>query len=120
MQQAFQHIDVEQQDGCHCVRFRKLDMDEITLRDAFAELQRLVREQGVRRLALSLGPESPQCLYSIFLARLLSLQRALRTQGGQLLLCEASENVIGIFAACKLETLFHFLPDFAAARGWAG
>lgn len=116
---TFQHIDVEMQEGCHCVRFRRSDLDEFLLRDACAELQALVHEHGCRRLALALGPEPLRCMYSIFLSRLLTLQRHLGEQGGHLLLCATPEAVREIFAACKLDGFFHFLPDFAAAaRGW--
>jgi hypothetical protein len=115
MSRSFQHITVERQNGCHCVRLRSFTMDETALRSMFTELLILVKEEGCRRLALSLGPGEPKCLYSVFLAKLITLQRVLREQSGRLFLCDASEQVRGIFRVCQLENLFHFVPDFAAA-----
>ncbi len=79
------------------------------------ELRRLVAEGDCRKMALSLGPESPECLYSIFLAKLITLQRLLRERQGELVLCHAQPTVRDIFEACGLNQLFHFLPDFDAA-----
>jgi hypothetical protein len=84
------------------------------------ELRHLVIEESCQKLALSLGPDSPQCLYSVFLAKLITLQRMLREREGELVLCYVSPPVRSIFATCCLDQLFHFEPDFdGAVAYWA-
>jgi hypothetical protein len=90
-------------------------LDEPTIHEATGELRSLVIEEGCRKMALSLGPESPECLYSVFLARLIALQRVLREHQGELVLCHVQPAVRDIFAACCLDRLFDFAPDFDAA-----
>jgi hypothetical protein len=85
-----------------------------------AELRQLITEGSCRKLALSLGPDAPECLYSVFLAKLITLQRILREHEGELVLCYASPPVRSIFATCCLDQLFHFELDFdAAVAYWA-
>ena len=72
-------------------------------------------DDGCRKVALSLGPKPPDCLYSVFLGKLISVQRRLQEKGRRLLLCEAGSEVQSIFAACKLLDHFTFAADFDAA-----
>ncbi|HEY7158729.1 MAG TPA: STAS domain-containing protein [Gemmataceae bacterium] len=109
------HIDVERRGDVFCVRLRQPRLEEAAIYELSAELRDLVTNDGCRTMALSLGPESPECLYSIFLAGLITLQRVLREHGGELMLCHAQPDVRDIFKACGLDPLFHFLPDFEAA-----
>jgi hypothetical protein len=120
MTRPFQHIDVERRGDVFCVRLRQLRLEEAAIYELFTELRSLVTSDGCRKMALSLGPQSPECLYSIFLAKLITLQRVLREHDGELLLCQASDDVHAIFESCCLDRLFHFLPDFeAAVAHWA-
>ncbi len=79
------------------------------------DLVALGTEDGCSRVALSLGPKPPECLYSVFLGKLISVQRRLREKGRQLVICDAGAEVIAIFAACKLVEHFTFAADFDAA-----
>ncbi len=115
MTRPYRHIEVERRGEVFCVRLQQTRMDEATIYELVAELRRLVTDGGCRRMALSLGPQSPECLYSVFLAKLITLQRVLREHGGELVLCHVQPDVRNIFAACCLEQLFQFLPDFEAA-----
>jgi anti-anti-sigma factor len=107
--------EVERRGDVFCVRLRRPRLDEPELGELAEELLGLVRNDGCRKLALSLGPRPPEFLYSIFLAKLISLQRALRERGGEIVLCHTGPEVRSIFEACCLDTLFPFLPDFDAA-----
>lgn len=115
MTRPYRHIHVERRGEAFCVRLHQTQLDEPAIYELASELRSLITNEGCRRLALSLGPESPECLYSVFLAKLITLQRILREQGGELVLCHARPAVRDIFAACCLDSLFLFLPDFEAA-----
>ena len=66
-------------------------------------------------MVLVLGPPELEFLYSVFLAKLVSLQRRLRDVNGALKLAGAGSTTRGIFEACRLEALFDFADDEAAA-----
>ena len=68
-----------------------------------------------KKLVLSLGPETPDCLYSVFLAKLVSLRNALVRLGGELVLCEVAPIAYSVFEACLLNREFTFVADFDAA-----
>jgi anti-anti-sigma factor len=121
MTRPYRYIDVDCRGEVWCVRLRQPRLDEPSIYEATGELRNLVTHDSCRKMALSLGPESPECMYSIFLARLITLQRVLREHDGELVLCHAQPEVHDIFAACSLDQLFHFLPDFDAALAyWNG
>jgi anti-anti-sigma factor len=112
--------EVERKGDVFCVRLRRRQLDETEVLALAGELTGLVEQGGCRKLALALGPEQPECLYSVFLAKLISLQRVLREHGGELALCYATPEVLSIFEACSLDRMFTFVPDFdAAAARWS-
>jgi anti-anti-sigma regulatory factor len=57
----------------------------------------------------------PLCLYSVFLAKLVSIQRRLAAAGGTLALAGLSENAQHIFEAAGLHKFFVFYPDVETA-----
>jgi anti-anti-sigma factor len=120
MTRPYRHIDFERRGDVFCVRFQQKRLDEPILHEMAEEVRQLVAADGCRKMALSLGPESPECLYSIFLAKLISIQRLLRERQGELVLCFVQPPVREIFASCRLDQLFHFLPDFDAAVSYFG
>jgi anti-anti-sigma factor len=115
MPRPYRHIEVACPGDVFCVRLRQPKLDETALYELCDELTRLVTEDGCRKLVLSLGPPEPQFLYSIFLAKLVTLQRRLKGNGGALKLCEVGPETMSIFDACGLARLFEFYPDQAAA-----
>jgi anti-anti-sigma factor len=115
MEAHFKHIAVEQRGDIFCVSLRKHQMDEADVLAMIDELLDLVDDWGCRKMALSLGPGAVECLYSVFLAKLVTLRRHLLESDGQLRLCDASPETIGVFRACHLDDYFDFLPDQAAA-----
>ena len=104
----YRHLDIEQRGDVWCVRLRNRRLDELQLSELTDELLALVRVDECKKMALCLGPEPPQFLYSVFLARLVSLQRHLRAASGDLVLCELRPELFKIFEACRLDTQFRF------------
>ncbi len=115
MQRPYQHLDYNEHGGVFCVRLRNPRLREDGIDELTAELARLVDEGGCRKMVLSLGPGDLECLYSVFLAKLISLQRRLEGVGGTLALAEVSANTRDVFKATGLDRHFHFYADPAAA-----
>ncbi len=115
MSASYRQIEVERAGDVFCVRLRKQYRDEIGLQELGQELTGVVNQEGCRKLALSLGPDTPECLFSVFLAKLVVLQRVLHSHGGALKLCELNEHTLGVFEACRLKDHFHFAPDLPTA-----
>lgn len=113
-QQPYRLIDVQRRGEVWCVRLRRPRLEETEIYELANELLRLVSD-GCRKLALALGPNGPDCIYSVFLAKMMTVQRVLGEQGGSLVLCEVSPVTRTVFAASQLDKQFHFLPDFDAA-----
>ncbi len=111
----YRHIRVERQGDVHLVRLRNSRLEENDIQQLGNELIDLCENGGCRKLALSLGPEAPDCLYSVFLAKLVSVRNALRRLEGRLVLCEAAPVTYQVFEACLLHREFEFAPDFTAA-----
>jgi hypothetical protein len=113
---SYKHIRVARHGDVFCVRLQNTRLEENEIHQLGAELIDLCEQQGCRKLALSLGPEPPDCLYSVFLAKLVSIRNTLRRLGGRLLLCEVAPPAYQVFEVCLLHREFTFVPDFAAAR----
>jgi len=111
MERPCLHIDVDRRGEVFCVRLRQSRLDEAGVYEVGDELLRLIDEHGCRKLALSLGPEPLECLYSVFLARLVTVRRKLLERGGALVLCEVSPESMDVFEAARLENYFTFAPD---------
>ncbi len=119
MTRLHRHIQVEKRGEVCCVRLCHHRLDEPMIYEMSDELRALVEDGVCRRMALSLGPDALECMYSVFLAKLIALQRILREHQGELVLCEVQPEVREIFRACGMEEMFHFAPDFtAAAAHW--
>jgi hypothetical protein len=108
-------IKVERRGDVFCVRLRRSRLEELEIQNLGEELLSLVNDEGCRKLALSLGPEPPDCLYSVFLAKLVALRNALNRVGGQLVLCELAPIAYNVFEACLLHKEFIFADTFDAA-----
>jgi hypothetical protein len=111
----YQHIKVERHGDVFHVRLRSTRLEESEVYELAEELIALCTQDGCRKLALSLGPEPPRCLYSVFLAKLITVQRVLHEHGGSLRLCDVNPLTRTVFEASLLEQQFAFLPDCDAA-----
>src|SRR5260370_248599 len=110
MPRPYRQIDVDQEGDIFCVRLRRKKMGEEELHQLAVELGELL-DQGCRKMVLSLGPEDPVLLYSVFLAKLVSFQKRLRQAGGSLKLAQVGPQTLEIFKVCRLADLFEFYPD---------
>ncbi len=115
MERPFTRITVEPHGSALCVRLKAPSLDEAGMEEFSAETARLLDEQDCHKLVLCLGPAEPDCLYSVFLAKLIHLKRRLELAGGDLVIAQASDNVRHIFAASGLEKFFTFHADLPAA-----
>jgi hypothetical protein len=116
MAQHYRLINLQRHGNVACVRLAKNRLQESEIYELFVELSRLAREDSCPRIALCLGPQTPECMYSVFLAKLIGLQRRLNEIGGGLKLCECTPQVLDIFDACILRDRFDIVADPATAR----
>jgi hypothetical protein len=115
MNAPFRQLAVEAVGDVYCLRLQRARLAVGGLEELVADIDKFMIDTQCRNAVFSLGPEEPECLYSVFLAKLVTLQKRLQTAGGGLVLAEASDDVRNIFAACRLDDLFRFAPDRAAA-----
>lgn len=113
--QTHRLIRVECREQVFCVRLDRTRLEELEIHEFGEEMLSLADREGCRFLALSLGPKTPRCLFSVFLSRLVSLLNAYRKRGGELVLCEVGPQTMSAFKACRLDGGFVFLADFDAA-----
>jgi hypothetical protein len=111
----YRHIQVERRGDARLVRLRHSRLEETEIHQFGEEMASLIVDHGCRELALSLGPQPTDCLYSVFLAKLVSLRNLLLKHGGRLVLCEVPAISMKVFEACALAKEFVFVADFAAA-----
>ena len=112
---GYRLIEVECREQVFCVRLKHTRLEELEIQEFGEEMLSLGDRHGCRFLALSLGPQTPHCIYSVFLSRLVSLRNAYLKLGGGFVLCEVGPQALSAFTACKLQNEFIFVPDFAAA-----
>jgi anti-sigma B factor antagonist len=111
MERAYRHINVQRHNDVFCVRLRSRQLMETEILELADELVSLIIDGGCRKLVLSLGPEKLDCLYSVFLAKLVMLRRRMRECGGVLKLCEVPPEVVNLFEATHLKDFFEFVKD---------
>jgi hypothetical protein len=112
---SFRFINVERRDDVCCIRLKKTRLEENEIQLLGQELIELCEKDGCRKLALSLGPEPPDCLYSVFLAKLIAVRNAIQRQRGQMVLCDLSPVAYSVFEACLLHREFTFADNLASA-----
>ena len=111
MNRPCEHITFHDQDDVFFVRIKNHRLRAEDLEQLGAELNSLIEELGCRKLVLSMGPRDFECLYSVFLGKLIHLQRSLASVGGTMVVAEASENTLGVFRATGLDKHFQFFAD---------
>jgi len=115
MECTYHHIEVSTANDVHCVRLKNIKMAEHEVQDFGNEMLRLIDEEGCRKLVMSLGPDEPHLLYSVFLAKLVMIHRRLLDVKGEMKLCDVNADVMSVFKACLLDTYFDFAPDSTSA-----
>ncbi len=95
------------------LRFPRMDEDQI---NALAnQLLEVGLKSGCLKYVLRFGPEAVECLYSVFLAKLIGLQRKLAENKIGLVLCELHSSVLNVFQVCKLDGYFLIADTLDAA-----
>jgi anti-anti-sigma factor len=115
MKRKFRQIEVDHKGDVVCVRLRQRRLDEPAIQELGDELLRLIDEQGCRKMVLNLGPGPLACLYSVFLARLVTVHKRLHEHHGGLKLCDVHPETRHVFEVCQLDEYFDFAPDQATA-----
>jgi anti-anti-sigma regulatory factor len=115
MDHTYKYFDVENHGPSCVVRLLPLHYDESLLDPMGAELARLLDVEGYRNIVLSLGPDDPDCLQSVFLAKLLNLKKRLEQGGGALLLTDLSEHTRHILQVVGLHKHFRCYDNVEAA-----
>jgi anti-anti-sigma regulatory factor len=115
MQRIYRQISFERKQDVFCVRLRRNRLEEADIFAMAEELLSLIQEERCRKMIFCLGPGILDCLYSVFLAALVTVRRRLSECGGVLKLCEVSPQTLEVFEACHLQKHFDFEPDQAAA-----
>jgi anti-anti-sigma factor len=115
MPRSHHYLDVDRSGDVFYVRIRQRRLDEAGIHALADEIVRLITDDSCRKLALSLGPEEPAFLYSVFLSKLVMIRRRLLEVGGRLVICDASDNVRDVFTTTRLDEHFEFVPDRTAA-----
>ena len=88
----FKFISYERQGDGLCLRFKNLRPSELEIQDSFQEIKKIIADEKATKVALSLGPNM-ECMYSVFLGKIISLQRQLNELGGKLAICHVSPQV---------------------------
>jgi hypothetical protein len=115
MERQFQQIGVEREGEVFCVHLLHRQIDERGIHVLGNEVSELIVQDGCRWLIFRLGPGAPDCLYSVFLGKVIMVQRLLREREGALVLYDVSPEVMSVFEACSLQKYVEFAPDRAAA-----
>lgn len=115
MERPYRHLDIVRRGDVFCARLRQRQMEETDILEMADEMLTLVVDRGCRQLVLRLVPDALDCLYSVFLAKLVMIRRRLLECGGTLVLCDVTPQVLGVFEACHLKDYFQFAADQDAA-----
>ncbi len=115
MSRGYTLIDCQRQEAAVIVQLRHPRLDENQLSTLAEEVLQASREDGCRKLILRFGPRPVECLYSVFLAKLISLQRQLAERQTGLILSEVAPAMFSIFRACRLEEFFLFAETLEQA-----
>src|SRR5262245_11124528 len=110
----FHQIIVEPRGDVFVVRLKHDQMNEVDLHQLGEEMSQLVTENGCRLMALALGFDQIDCLYSSFIGKLMGLRKMLLEKGGHIKLCEVGPASLGVLKTCKLTELFDIHPDVDA------
>ncbi len=111
MNRTYLLIDCQLGDEALIIQFRLQRLDENQINTLTEEILHAGQQNRRRRLILRFGPKPVECMYSVFLAKLITIQRLLAAQQTSLILCEVPAPILSIFRASRLEGYFLFAAD---------
>lgn len=112
---AYEQIEVDRRGSVFCVRLKKHHLTEADQIRLGEELAQLITEENCRRLVFGLGNDQLDCLYSMFLGKLLGTRKLLLEHGGHMHLAEVGPASRGVLETCRLTDLFEIHSDMDAA-----
>ena len=119
MDKHYRFLEVESVNGIATITLRRTRFAEPEIIELTEEILQAAKDRSAPRVILDFEGKSPQCLYSIFLAKLVSIQRKLTAMNGGLRLCNCNSEVQDIFKACCLDQLFDMRGDCEnPEQGW--
>jgi len=115
MKRSYTLIEWTRRDNTLIIGLRFPRMDEEQVNTLHEQLLEAGTSSGCQKVVLRFGPTPVECLYSVFLAKLITLQRLLAEKKIGLVLCELHPAVFNVFQACKLADYFLFADTVDAA-----
>jgi hypothetical protein len=115
MPEAFHQVRIERRGPVCCVWLKRRRLNEPDLQELGDELMQLVAENGCRLMALSLGNDQLDCLYSAFIGKIIAVRKLLVEKGGHIHLCEVGPLSLDVLKYTRLTELLEIHPDMEAA-----
>lgn len=113
----YRHFVLERLGDICVVRLGPQTLEEVQIQEFGDDVLDLIERQGCRRMAIVFGPLD--CLYSVFLGKLMTIRNRMVALGGELRLCEVPELAREVFRVCRLEEYFQFRPRLSdVLREW--
>ncbi len=108
MPRPFSLIESQRHGEAVVVGLRDQRLDENQVIALSDEILQAGSQADCRKLVFRFGPKPIECLYSVFLAKLISLQRQLAAHQTGLVLCEVPPFMMDVLRTCRLDTHFLF------------
>ena len=115
MPENLQQITAERRGDVWCVGLKHRRLSITDLEQLGDELMELVTEDGCRRMALSLGNDKLDCLYSAFIGKMIAVRKALAERNGHIHLAEVGPLALDVLRYTRLTQIFEIHRDLDAA-----
>jgi anti-anti-sigma factor len=115
MADEYRYLTVQQRGNQFCAQLTKYRLEEQDIYVFANEMVAMIDKDGSRHVVLDLGGDNLDCLFSMFLAKLMMIRRMLNDLKGSFKLCNVSDDVRGVFKATNTDSYFTFYPDLDTA-----
>jgi anti-sigma B factor antagonist len=106
-------VRVEQIGDVWLARFQNSSLDDEWVQTLGDEVGQLIEREGARKVVFQFGDLN--CLFSVLLGKLISLNKLIESKGGRLKLANVSPEVREVFQVCHVEDQFRFAPSMQSA-----
>ncbi len=90
-----------------------LSFRDIDIQREADEISEMIRNQNLKRLVIDMGHSN--YFGSIMIGMINSFGQLVKEQGGQMVLCNASQDMQAIMKIMKIDTLWPYVPTLAKA-----
>lgn len=119
METSYRYVDFEIEEGVATISLKQNRLTEHEVIELSREILQMANDHDCPRVILDFENKNPQCLFSVFLAKLVGIQKQLEQMGGGLRLCHCNKYVMEIFDACRLSTIFDLRTECEnPTEGW--